>query len=72
MFYRVLGWEMHSYQKLVHKKVGAYSEVPTPFLIYTDAYSFKYIVNLKSDKTIFQHWYADLAQLQFIVIHGSY
>ena len=29
-----------------------------PFLVYTDAASLKYIVNLKSEETIFQHWYA--------------
>ena len=41
----------------------------TPFLVYTDASSLKYIVNLKSEETIFQHWYAELAQFEFIVIH---
>ena len=40
-----------------------------PFLEYTDASSLKYIVNLKSEETIFQHWYAELAQFEFIVIH---
>ena len=40
-----------------------------PFLVYTDAASLKYIVNLKSEETIFQHWYAELAQFEFIVIH---
>ena len=40
-----------------------------PFLVYTDASSLKYIVNLKSEETIFQHWYAELAQFEFIVIH---
>ena len=39
-----------------------------PFLVYTDAASLKYIVNLKSEETIFQHWYAELAQFEFIVI----
>ena len=29
----------------------------------------KYIANLKSEETIFQHWYAELAQIEFIVIH---
>ena len=38
-----------------------------PFLVYTD--SLKYVVNLKSEETIFQHWYAKLAQFEFIVIH---
>ena len=28
----------------------------------------KYIANLKSEETIFQHWYAELAQIEFIVI----
>ena len=28
----------------------------------------KYIGNLKSEETIFQHWYAELAQFEFIVI----
>ena len=37
--------------------------------MYTDASSLKYIVNLKSEETIFQHWYAELAQFEFIVIH---
>ena len=27
-----------------------------PFLVYTDAASLKYIMNLKSEETIFQHW----------------
>ena len=40
-----------------------------PFLVYTDPASLKYIVNLKSEETIFQHWYAELAQFEFIVIH---
>ena len=40
-----------------------------PFLVYTDESSLKYIVNLKSEETIFQHWYAELAQFEFIVIH---
>ena len=40
-----------------------------PFLVYMDAASLKYIVNLKSEETIFQHWYAELAQFEFIVIH---
>ena len=40
-----------------------------PFLVYTDAASLKYIMNLKSEETIFQHWYAELAQFEFIVIH---
>ena len=40
-----------------------------PFLVHTDAASLKYIVNLKSEETIFQHWYAELAQFEFIVIH---
>ena len=40
-----------------------------PFLVYTDTASLKYIVNLKSEETIFQHWYAELAQFEFIVIH---
>ena len=26
-------------------------------------------MNLKSEETIFQHWYAELAQFEFIVIH---
>jgi len=39
-----------------------------PFLVYTDAASLKYIMNLKSEETIFQHWYAELAQFEFIVI----
>ena len=38
------------------------------FFVYTDASSLKYIVNLKSEETIFQHWYAELAQFEFIVI----
>ena len=37
-----------------------------PFLVYTKAATLKYIVNLKSEETIFQHWYAEF---QFIVIH---
>ena len=37
--------------------------------MYTDAASLKYIVNLKSEETIFQHWYAKLAQFEFILIH---
>ena len=40
-----------------------------PCLVYTDAYSLKYIVNIKSDESIFQHWFSDLAQFEFIVIH---
>ena len=40
-----------------------------PFLVYTDAASLKYIVNLKSEETKFQHWYSELAQYEFIVIH---
>jgi len=40
-----------------------------PFLVYTDAASLKYIVNLKSEETIIQHWYGELAQFEFIVIH---
>ena len=40
-----------------------------PFLVYTDAASLKYIVNLKSEETSFQHWYAELAQFEFIVMH---
>ena len=40
-----------------------------PFLVYTDAASLKYIMNLKSEETIFQYWYAELAQFEFIVIH---
>ena len=40
-----------------------------PFLVYRDAASLKYNVNLKSEETIFQHWYAELAQFEFIVIH---
>ena len=38
-------------------------------LVYTDAASLKYIVNLKSEETIFQHWDAELAQFEFIMIH---
>ena len=34
-----------------------------------DAASLKYIVNLKSEKTIFQHWYGEMAHFEFIVIH---
>ena len=40
-----------------------------PFLVYTDPASLKYIMNLKSEETIFQHWYAELALFDFIVIH---
>ena len=40
-----------------------------PFLVCTNASSLKYIVNLKSEQTIFQHLYAELAQFEFIVIH---
>ena len=40
-----------------------------PFLVSTDAASLKYIVNLKSEETIFQHCYVELAQFEFIVIH---
>ena len=40
-----------------------------PFLVYMNAASLKYIVNLKSEETIFYHWYAELTQFQFIVIH---
>ena len=36
-----------------------------PFLVYMDAAS----LNLKSEETIFQHWYTELAQFEFIVIH---
>ena len=43
--------------------------VTAPFLVYTDAASLKYIINLKSKETIFQHWYAELAQFEFFVIH---
>ena len=39
------------------------------FLVYTDASSLKYIVRIKSDENIFQHWFADLAQYKFIEIH---
>ena len=53
----------------MYEEVGTYSEVPSPFLVYLDAASLKYIVNLKSEETIFQHWYAELAQFEFIVIH---
>ena len=38
-----------------------------PFLVYTDAASLMYIVNLKSEESIFQHWYTELAQFEFIV-----
>ena len=41
------------------------------FLVYTDASSLKYILNLKSEEKIFQHWYAELAQFEFIVIHNK-
>ena len=40
-----------------------------PFLVYMDAASLKYIVNLKSEETIFQHCYVELAQFEFIVMH---
>ena len=40
-----------------------------PFLVYTDAASLKYIVNFKSEETNFQHWYVELAQFEFIVMH---
>ena len=40
-----------------------------PFLVYMDAAILKYIVNMRSEETIFQHWYAELAQFEFIVIH---
>ena len=53
----------------MYEEVGTYSKVPAPFLVYTDAASLKHIVNLKSEETIFQHWYAELAQFEFIVIH---
>ena len=36
----------------VNEDVGTYPEVLTPFLVYTDAASLKYIVNLKSEETI--------------------
>ena len=49
------------------KHIGKYGP---PFLVYTDASSLKYIVSIKSDESIFQHyWFADLAQYEFIVIH---
>ena len=40
-----------------------------PFLVYTDASSLKYIVSMKPQESIFQHWFAELAQYNFIVIH---
>ena len=40
-----------------------------PFLAYMDAAYMKYIVNLKSEETIFQDLYVELAQFEFIVIH---
>ena len=40
-----------------------------PFLVCTDAASLKYILNLKSEETIFQHWFAELAQFKFIMIN---
>ena len=33
-----------------------------PFLVYTVASSLKYIVSMKSDESIVQHWFAKLAQ----------
>jgi len=39
----------------VHEEVGTYIELLAPFLVYTDAPSLKYIVNLKSEETIFHH-----------------
>ena len=51
----------------MHEEVGTYFKVCAPFLVYTDAASLKYIVNLKSEETFFQHWYVELAQ--FIVIN---
>ena len=35
----------------------------------TDTASLKSTVNLKSEETLFQHWYAELAQFEIIVIH---
>ena len=40
-----------------------------PFLVYTDASSLKYIVSMKPQESIFQHWFAELAQYEFIVAH---
>ena len=42
-----------------------------PFLVYTYAASLKTTVNLKSEETIIQHWYGELAQFEFIVIHAK-
>ena len=47
----------------MYEEVGTYFKVPAPLP------SLKYIANLKSEETIFQHWYAELAQIEFIVIH---
>ena len=40
-----------------------------PFLVCTDASSLKYIVDIKSDESIFQYWFTELAPFKFIVIH---
>ena len=44
----------------------AYPEILASFF---SLHSLKYIVSIKSDESIFQHWFADLAQYEFIVIH---
>ena len=31
----------------------------------------KYIINIKSEESIFQHWFAELAQLEFTAIHKT-
>ena len=37
--------------------------------MYTDASSLKYIASMKPQESIFQHWFAELAQYDFIVVH---
>ena len=41
----------------------------SPFIVYTDSSSLKYIVNLKSDEITFTIGLQTLAQFEFIVIH---
>ena len=61
-------WELIALVKCMKKWEHILKYRP-PFLVYMDAARLKYIVNLKSEKTIFQHRYAELAQFEFIVRH---
>ena len=44
----------------------AYPEILASFF---SLHSLKYIVSIKSDESIFQHWFADLAHYKLTVIH---